>query len=406
MKKNSLFIVTLCIINLTNAQWVSQTSNTSKNLRAVLFLNTEKGFVVGDSGVILKTMNGGIVWSVQPSFTPNDLKSIFFADSNIGYTVGQYGRIYKTTNGGDNWSSFTGDTTYDFNSVHFISADTGYIVGTHGDNGIILKTVNGGANWLPQSFSYGQTTVLYSVHFGNSNYGSAVGYYYNPYNFYPLILITADGGNTWSPKYPIGKPLKSVFFLNADTSYAVGWSDGSHPTILKTTDGWNASNTQYYSANRSLSSVYFPVIDTGYAVGSSGTILQTTDGGSNWNLQPSNTNIELSSVFFLTSSIGYASGASGTILKTTDGGIITNAENIFSLDSEIEVFPNPAKDMVEIRTQPKSLIEIINIYGQLISATNTTETNSILDLSKFSSGIYFIRIKTNNLITIKRLIKE
>jgi hypothetical protein len=41
------------------AQWIKQNSGTMNNLRAVSFTNANKGTVVGDSGTILRTTNGG-----------------------------------------------------------------------------------------------------------------------------------------------------------------------------------------------------------------------------------------------------------------------------------------------------------------------------------------------------------
>jgi hypothetical protein len=56
---------------------------------------------VGDYGLILKTMNGGVNWASQSSGTTFSLNSVNFPeDAQIGYAVGDNGTIVKTTDGG------------------------------------------------------------------------------------------------------------------------------------------------------------------------------------------------------------------------------------------------------------------------------------------------------------------
>jgi len=402
MKKIILLAVALCVIKNSNAQWINQTSNTTNHLSSVCFVSPDTGYAVGAMGTIVKTINGGNDWSVQPSLTSYNLKSICFADNNVGYIVGQYGRIFKTMAGGNNWLLLTTDTTYDFNSVCFISADTGFITGKKGDNGYVLKTTNGGTTWLPFSASYGQITVLNSVHFDNSSFGLAAGYFYNPYNFYPLVLKTTNGGTTWSPKYPIGSSLYSVHLINADTGYTVGVNN----SLLKTNNGGDGWITQYCSSNVDLTSVFFTSGVLGYAVGSNGTILKTTDGGNNWDSQVSNTSNHLNSVCFANSNIGYAVGNSGTILKTINGGIITNNE--FGENDRIDVVisPNPFNDIVQLECLKGADVEIINPWGQVMMSKKTQDSRTTLNLAKLDCGVYFIRIKTDNAIIIKKIIKD
>ena len=64
--------------------------------------------------------------------------------------------VIRTTNGGENWivqASGTSDTLY---GVSFTDANTGTAVGK---NGTIIRTTNGGENWYYQSS--GTNNVLY-----------------------------------------------------------------------------------------------------------------------------------------------------------------------------------------------------------------------------------------------------
>jgi hypothetical protein len=75
-------------------------------------------------------------------------------------------------------------------------------------------------------------------------------------------------------------------------------------------------------------------------------------------------------------------------------------------NDEFIIFPNPSTNNIIIGCKPKSEIEILNISGQLIKTLNTNETNTTLDISAFASGMYFVKVKTEKGISVKKFIKE
>jgi photosystem II stability/assembly factor-like uncharacterized protein len=75
-------------------------TNEYLNLNTIYFTDANTGYAVGDSGIIIKTINGGVSWTVQPSGTASHLMSVYFTDANTGYVVGDNGIILKTTTGG------------------------------------------------------------------------------------------------------------------------------------------------------------------------------------------------------------------------------------------------------------------------------------------------------------------
>ncbi len=89
---------------------------------------------------------------------------------------------------------------------------------------------------------------------------------------------------------------------------------------------------------------------------------------------------------------------------------IQESQNLANLN----VFPNPTENLVSIEfelTETKDVsIEIKNVLGQTIKTISnsfTTGNNKIeIDVSKFSSGIYFVQIQSENKITSKKFIKE
>ena len=87
-------------------------------------------------------------------------------------------------------------------------------------------------------------------------------------------------------------------------------------------------------------------------------------------------------------------------------GSCTTAVHEIKNEMPINIFPNPAANSINIEAQPKSQIEIYNIEGQLINNfindLNTTNVN----ISSYTYGIYFVKVKTQNGISVKKFVKE
>src|SRR5206468_7044761 len=90
-------------------------------------------------------------------------------------------------------------------------------------------------------------------------------------------------------------------------------------TILRTSNGGITWTTQTTPSTRYLNGVYFLNADSGWAVGEFGTIIRTTNGGTNWTLSTYGNRI-LSDVYFTDASYGTIVGANGYIVRTTNGG--------------------------------------------------------------------------------------
>ena len=128
MKNLSLLFIAFLLLQFTTlAQqgWFWQNPIPQGNvLNSVKFTNSTTGWAVGGSGTILKTTNGGTIWTSQLSNTSNWLMSVHFNDQNTGWTVGDYGTILKTTDGGENWISKTSGTNSELWSVYFTNQET------------------------------------------------------------------------------------------------------------------------------------------------------------------------------------------------------------------------------------------------------------------------------------------
>ena len=79
---------------------------------------------------------------------------------------------------------------------------------------------------------------------------------------------------------------------------------------------------------------------------------------------------------------------------------ITDVEE--NTNSNVQVYPNPTIGLLNIEGQGTMHISISNMLGQQLRET-TADDSAILDLSRFESGMYLVRIETENGVTIQKV---
>jgi len=104
---------------------------------------------------------------------------------------------------------------------------------------------------------------------------------------------------------------------------------------------------------------------------------------------------------------------------TLDGQIVNGTlqiDDIMSIEllsngeqeeSNVELFPNPVKDILKIKLPNASTgnIVIFNVLGENVLSGDFSSRTMQIDLSKLKSGIYLVRIQTENQSTIKKIVK-
>jgi photosystem II stability/assembly factor-like uncharacterized protein len=340
------------LLKTTNGgvSWEIKQSNTLSDLRALVFINENVGWICSDTA-ISKTTDGGNNWVNQ--FTGIWLNDIVFTNSNSGLAVGNFGIILKTTNAGETWQRITISWDYDFNSISFVNDSIGWVVG---DLGKIIKTTDGGNTWNEQYLSPTRTFTL--VDFIDEENGWAI----DPYYTGGRLFKTTDGGNNWENKLFNTSPYFIKDFILIDENNALFFCSKSlrEGGILKTTDGgdsWSSvfdSNDNLFSADKFENSI-LSVGTRGIIVKSTNLgidwlynsskldllyiwdasfinedyawllidfqkIYKSTDGGNNWSLVSYFQNQILRKIHFIDNLTGWAVGDTGIILKTIDGG--------------------------------------------------------------------------------------
>lgn len=350
--------------------------------------------VVGYNGTILRTTNGGLLWTSINSGITNNLNSVVFTDNEVGYAVGTNGIILKTTDGGNSWSeSHTGG--YDLYEAFFLSNDVGYV---SGQVGTLLKTIDGGNNWIDLSITH---NGLVSVFFHNPDTGYVVGL-----GSLDAIKRTENGGDSWVDLFTGSfAEFSSVVFTDLDTGYVCTTSS----YILKTTDAGATWNVVYNNGTSvdGLYDIEFPTSKTGYVVGgysSSSIILKTEDAGATWSDQNSGTSESFFDSFFISENLGYSVGTNGTIVK-----LATASADIRELsDFNVLTYPNPTASTITIQTEtPLKQAWLTDIAGRRLMPLQPNGTQWQADLTSMPTGIYLIELMTKEgAIAVSKVVKE
>ncbi len=245
------------------------------------------------------------------------------AQSTIGYACGmEYtynadGVIIKTTDGGDNWVTVlpTSGDIDGLQGIWFIDDNTGFAGGW---NNYFIKTVDGGTTWTPVTCG---TNVWYyvDVEFWDSSNGVAAASMNSGSD--QAIFITSDGGNTWVPATSgANVNIMGVSYANQNTIFAVG-TDGK---VNKSTDGGH-NWTVVYTLPAMLFGVDFADASFG-VVGGEEKMFATNDGGSTWTTYTTGYENFYGALAF-SDGTGYIGGTDENIYITTDYGVSWSMEH-------------------------------------------------------------------------------
>ena len=76
----------------------------------------------------------------------------------------------------------------------------------------------------------------------------------------------------------------------------------------------------------------------------------------------------------------------------------------------IALYPNPTSDNLFVNFGNNQInnatIRVTNHLGQLVQAIDVTQKETVLDVSAFSTGLYFVTIESGNETTTKKLIVQ
>ncbi|NOS86545.1 MAG: T9SS type A sorting domain-containing protein [Ignavibacteria bacterium] len=245
------------------ASWFSQNTNHQGYLNDIYFPNQNTGYAVGELGDVVKTTNAGQSWTIT-DVSSTTYFGVTFIDATTGFICG-FESILKTSNGGALWYPVSTNLIGTLHSISFLPGNPSvlYCCGT---NGILAKSIDYGETWVQQSSGSSYNFQSINVYAPGSVMVVGEG----------KIMRTVNGGENWlnSPHSP-PTYFRCVQMINSTTGFAAGHS--GH--ILKTYNGGlNWFQLAYYE-NFDFSAMHFVDASTGYFTRDDGRVIKTTNGG-------------------------------------------------------------------------------------------------------------------------------
>ncbi|MBF8280779.1 MAG: hypothetical protein HW383_552 [Candidatus Magasanikbacteria bacterium] len=163
------------ILKTTNGgtTWTNIPTPITDPIYDIQFVDSSIGYAVAADRKILKTTNGGAIWSRVDGVLPasfNDLTGVFMNSATEGTVVGSSGDIFHTADGGTSWTQLSSGTNNLLTNVYFFDANLGWAVGSNGTiisfdgskpavpSGIAINPINNPTNNNKPTFSWSAST--------------------------------------------------------------------------------------------------------------------------------------------------------------------------------------------------------------------------------------------------------
>ncbi len=154
-------------------------------------------------------------WRSQTSGTTASLRGVSAVSPKVVWTSGNNGTVLRTINGGQAWNAVgpPGTEMLDFRDVEALDANTAYVMSSGpGQLSRIYKTTDGGTHWVLQYTAQNEKEFLDGMAFWDREHGIALG---DPVNGRFMLLRTDDGGNAWrelsEDSRPEARPGEAAF---------------------------------------------------------------------------------------------------------------------------------------------------------------------------------------------------
>jgi photosystem II stability/assembly factor-like uncharacterized protein len=403
--------------------WNQVTVPTSENLNDIEFPEgtTGTGYIGGDNGVLLKTIDGGLSWfnvdytGIDSSeFNPLRFVDLEFVSDEVGYTTFGYDlgwNLYKTIDGGLNWTEIIPPADIDLtgfcykNTLEVIDENHFFIGGRGCFMGPMIVEFNNGEWSLKEVdtdfFNSGVYVKDIKIH-GDLGIASTHS---------SELLRTTDGGQSWtSIASPIQLPedyLTDVIIINDTVMYAGMNNSGPTNYVFfgSTDSGATWSETfpgegdmiMYASWHTFAQSTSGVLYASASSDNSQHFIHASMDGA--WSYESIDEKIVSISSFGLNTTVGV--GANGYVI-INEGTTGTHEQA-----TEAKIYPNPAMDVVTLKIEGASdgSIRIFDLLGAEVyhaPAKNQTTIN----ISTWKPGVYTLKLENTTPILIKKFIKN
>ena len=83
--------------------------------------------------------------------------------------------------------------------------------------------------------------------------------------------------------------------------------------------------------------------------------------------------------------------------------VVVGVTGIGENEANVNLFPNPTKGNVTIQAKGMSRITVVSVLGQVVFDTELDQDEYIMNMAQFNTGLYMVRVYTNEGVTVKRV---
>ncbi|MCH2226040.1 MAG: YCF48-related protein [Crocinitomicaceae bacterium] len=384
-----VIIITLLLSGIVSSQdWYEISTPTTQNLNAIDFPSQDVGYIVGDSGTLLKSINGGQSWDeviytgIDLGPGPYNFIDVDFVDELEGYITIHADSAFKTTDGGLTWTS-TGHPMSNQcfpNSIFVAGNDNVFIGGVGCFQGPLIDQFNAGS-WTVSTVNYPS--------WDTGEYIEEIDFYDNTIGLAALhsqyFLRTEDGGATWDTIFS-GLPsgyLTSVVMIDNQLCYAgYNQSSGGFGLLISVDGGltWFEDVSSASFAYPEYNAVATSNNGSIYAGGkpsswTGGIISAKTITGFGWNIY--NVTHTINGMESYGADVTFAVGDSGYVVVNTPLSSL-GIEEFSQVESGSLPYPVPADEFVQFNIVKEDVnsIEAYTLSGQQLLLTVNSNSPS------------------------------
>ena len=198
--------------------------------------NNNTGYVI-DQNRVLKTTNRGVTWQTSHADQFGNLDHLQAVDNLTVFALGitpTANRLLKTIDGGINWINVTLPIVPDGYIIHadFLNRNIGWISMVGSENGqYIFKTTDGGTSWVQMTDPIASPFATAKMKFISESTGYAL------YGYF--VFKTIDSGKTWEP-LPRDNNFEKHYGRHLDLQFRAPsqlWAGGDHGFIELSMNG-------------------------------------------------------------------------------------------------------------------------------------------------------------------------
>ncbi len=309
------------------------------------------------SGIYLSTNNGQSWTAVNKGVTNSSINSITISEENI--FAGSAG-VFLSTNNGESWIERSNGLP---NANYFITSiaisGTNIFIGTYGV-GIFLSTDNG-VNWIDKNNGLTTLYVNSLIISGENIYAGTGG----------GVFISTNKGASWIAKNKGLSPSDVSSLAISGTNIFAGTWEGGVALSTNNCESWNVVNN-----------------------------------GLLYN--PSITSLALNETYIFAGTLG-----AGIWKRSLSEMVGVNEFQVSGSKLQVECYPNLVGEITNIKYQisdkSQITIKVYDIMGKEVDEIDVSQAQHDkikYDASKLRSGVYFVRLQSENGVRVAKFVKH